>query len=417
MIAQAIAIENEFSAAHMKFKEIVTWLSSKESQNLTHSEVESQLQKDGMELLRLLFQTYLDGRGLGNVGEEVEGEDGIIRTHKRETSRKLKSVFGLVEVRRQSYGDRGANSLHPKDAQLNLPCDIHTHTVRKIVAKESSCGSFEEVVLAIDEYTGTHVAKRQVEELVQKAAVDFEAFYETRSVPTLQAPKQTGPILVLTTDSKEVVVRKEDLRETTRKAAEEGQQKLKKRLSKGEKWNRKRMATVASVYTTEPFVRTPEQIVKELGPVRKISQEKRPKAESKLVWASIEKPKEEVIGEIFKEAQKRDASRQKQAVAVVDGDEKQMELLEKKAKEYGFEVTFILDIIYPLEYLWKGAYVFHPEASKEAEQWGSERLVSILKGKSRDVATGIRRMATNREILEDKRVAADKCADYLLKSR
>ncbi|EDN67874.1 hypothetical protein BGP_0618 [Beggiatoa sp. PS] len=55
------------------------------------------------------------------------------------------------------------------------------------------------------------------------------------------------PLLVLTTDGKGIVVRKADLTEATRKQSERNPNKLKNRLSKGEKKNRKRMASVASV--------------------------------------------------------------------------------------------------------------------------------------------------------------------------
>jgi hypothetical protein len=68
-------------------------------------------------------------------------------------------------------------------------------------------------------------------------------------------------------DGKGVVMRQEDLREATRKAAEKRNHKITKRMSKGEKKHAKRMATVAKVYTVEPFVRTPEDIVNELNSV------------------------------------------------------------------------------------------------------------------------------------------------------
>ncbi len=415
MVTEAIKIENEFSMASIKFEEMVQWLSSGESKKMTHSEIESQIQEDGRELLRLLLQSHLDARGLCNVGEKLTGSDGIIRSHKRETSRKLKSVFGYVEINRQSYGARGINSLHPKDAELNLPRDIHSHTMRKIVAKESSKGSFDEVVSAVDDYTGTHIAKRQIEDLVEKAAVDFDSFYKICSSSLCENTKKTGSIVVLTTDSKGIVMRKEDLRDATKKAAEKGENKLKNRISKGEKRNRKRMATVASVYTIEPFVRTPEQIAKELGPIREVSKDNRPKPEFKRVWASVEKPKDKMIEDIFKEAEIRDPNHEKQAVAVIDGDEKQKELIEDKIKEYKMDVTLILDIIHVLEYLWKASYVFYKEASKEAEEWVRENLLLILKGKSLEVASNIQQRVNSQEIYKDKRVSADKCVSYLLK--
>jgi hypothetical protein len=62
-------------------------------------------------------------------------------------------------------------------------------------------------------------------------------------------------------DGKGIVMRKEDLREATKRAGERDGHKLKTRLSQGEKRDRKRMATVAAVYSIERRVRTPESIM------------------------------------------------------------------------------------------------------------------------------------------------------------
>ena len=56
--------------------------------------------------------------------------------------------------------------------------------------------------------------------------------------------------MVLSLDGKGIMMRHEGLREATRKAAESARHKLERRLSKGEKKDRKRMATVASRYAT-----------------------------------------------------------------------------------------------------------------------------------------------------------------------
>src|SRR5438094_5029194 len=53
--------------------------------------------------------------------------------------------------------------------------------------------------------------------------------------------EQTGSILVITADGKGVVMRREDLREATKKKAEKTKHKLLNRLSRGEKRNAKRM--------------------------------------------------------------------------------------------------------------------------------------------------------------------------------
>ncbi len=58
------------------------------------------------------------------------------------------------------------------------------------------------------------------------------------------------------------------------------------------------MATVASVYTINPFILTPEQIVSTKESDQKI---KSPKPIGKCVWASLTHQPEQVISEAFDE--------------------------------------------------------------------------------------------------------------------
>ena len=150
--------------------------------------------------------------------------------------------------------------------------------------------------------------------------------------------------MVISVDGKGVVMRTQDLREQTRKAAKERKHKMGTRLSKGEKKNAKRMATVAAVYTIAPFVRKPEDLVAESDSAR--AGPPRPRPEKKRVWASLEKTPEEVIEEAFEEADHRDPEHQKNWVALVDGNKPQIRILRRMAKEKGIDLTIIVDVIH-----------------------------------------------------------------------
>ena len=63
------------------------------------------------------------------------------------------------------------------------------------------------------------------------------------------AQERFSAILVVTADGEGIPMFPENLRDATRKAAQQGEPKLQKRRSKGEKGNRKRMAAVAAVYS------------------------------------------------------------------------------------------------------------------------------------------------------------------------
>ncbi len=68
---------------------------------------------------------------------------------------------------------------------------------------------------SIDRATGGHVPKRQIEELVKRAAQDFDAFYETRH-GTAGKNADAGSVLVISFDGKGVTMLKRDLRQQSR---------------------------------------------------------------------------------------------------------------------------------------------------------------------------------------------------------
>lgn len=409
-----------FALSQEQFEAVVAKLGSEPVCQQTHSEVERLVETQGRELMRRLLQDHLSLRARheqerGLTGT-VLGTDQVARTHQRLAKPRLMTLFGPVQVEQVSYQMPGVPSLQPLEAMLNVPKESYSFGVSRRIAQEVAKNSFQEVVATMGETTGAPVPKRQAEELAVRAASDFDTFYDRRAVVLPLHREPTADLVVLSADGKGVVMRRKDLLEATRRQAELEQHKLTKRLSKGEKKNRKRMATVAAVYGVEPHYRTPEDIVSELGPVRLVESEpERPRPKDKRVWASLIKTPEMVLREAFEEGLKRDPQRQQTWVALSDGNKKQLKLFRELAQEYGIALTIVLDIIHVLEYLWKATTAFNQEGTPQAEQWVDERFLEVLRGRSSHVAAGIRRSATLRELNKTQRKGADKCASYLLK--
>jgi hypothetical protein len=408
-------LEVEFEDSTKAFEDLRGFLGSSAALGLDHAVLEREISLRGRDVLRRLYQDQLRLRARQEKSRPVTGADEVVRTHFRAQSRPLMTVFGPVRVERLGVSARGRDSLFPLDAELKLPAEEHSHGVRERVAIEASKGSFDAAVDAVTTTTGAHVSKRQAEKLTAEAARDFDVFYAQR--PSREVVAEKDEIVVLTMDGKGIVVRHEELREQTRRAAESGKHKLRTRLSKGEKRNRKRMATVAAVYSVAPHVRTAEDIVGDLRPVQETGKPRRPKPKHKRVWASVAKEPVEIVGELFDEACGRDPRRERSWVAVVDGNATQLELLETEARNRSVTLVVVLDLIHALEYLWKAAYCFHADGTPAAEAWVTERLRALLAGKVSDVAAGIRRSATKRGLAADVRRPADVCANYLLNHR
>ena len=403
-----------FLAADEVYSEFKEWLIADQATAMSESELQREMEPKGRELMRRLFQSHTTLRCQQVPVEEVVGEDGKERAHVREGAlRQLLTVFGTVAVIRQGFGGRDMDSRFPVDADLNLPGEKHSLEVRRRCALEAVRGSYDDGVAALGATTGAAIGKRQVEQLAKRAAQDFDAFYDTTELDL--SAEQTGRILVMSSDGKGVVMRFEGLRPATQKAAKNSENKLTTRLSKGEKANRKRMATVCAVYTVEPWVRTPESIIERMGGLRDVgAKSPRPRPEHKRVWASLAKPAKEVIAEGFEEAHSRDPHDDKRWVVLVDGELNQLRYIREQAEAIGADVTTIVDIVHVLEYLWKAAYVFNKDGTKEAERWVLDRLLGVLQGKASTVAAGIRRSATLRGLTKQQRKNADKCARYLI---
>ena len=137
---------------------------------------------------------------------------------------------------------------------------------------------FLESVQTLAELTGVSVSKRSLEEILPDAAQDFDAFYQQRPVATT-----VGAILVAVVDAKGIPMVKP------------GGAQPKARLTKGQKANKKRMATVASVFTRAPWVRTAQQVIESLFPLPSHPASGKdppsPRPENKRVWANLLKGK------------------------------------------------------------------------------------------------------------------------------
>jgi hypothetical protein len=392
-----------FCKSWQAFEAVVGWLGSEEAAAMSHAELEDGLGANMREVFCQLFQDHVDLRA---EREErlvaVAGAEGVVHgAVEAGHERSLATVFGEVRLRRIAYRAAGQANLYPADAALNLPEELYSHGLRRLGAEESSRGSFDEAIAAIERSTGQHVPKRQVEELATRSAVDFEAFYENAK----QSEGAASDVLVISADGKGIVMRPGALRPATAAAATS--KKLAARLSKGERRYRKRMAEVGAVYDISPVPRRPEDVMGAGGaPV--------PVAKAKWLTASVVDDAAAVVTSIFEEAERRDPAHQRPWVALVDGANHQIARVKAEAKKLGVEVTIVCDFVHVLEYIWRAAWSFFDEGDPAAEAWVKEKALEVLRSKASTVAAAIRRKATCLGLGPSARANADLCADYLL---
>jgi hypothetical protein len=411
-----------FTESRQRFESVLGWLATAEVGGLEHGELERRLEDTGRQLLRQLMQDHLDLRAHREQRIGVLDCHGVAhRSVETGHRRQLTTVFGEVVVDRLAYRRRGHHNLHPADALLNLPVERHSHGVRRLAAIEAARGSFDATVAALERATGQRVGKRQVENLTARAAVDFEAFYATRQPPVAES----SDLLVLSCDGKGVVMRPDALRPATARAAATSTTKLATRLSKGEKRNRKRLAEVGAVYDATPVPRGPTDVLPPTGePAHDSSGDRAspghssrartgPVATGKWLTASLARDAAHVVADLFDEAERRDPDHARTLVALVDGNNHQIDRITTEAGARGVEINIVIDFVHVLEYLWKAAWCFHDEADPNAETWVQDKARDVLAGHATRVAAAIRRKATYHQLTGQARKAADTTAGYL----
>ena len=387
--------------AALEFASLETWLASPRTLQFALHQIESQQQTKGREVQRLLLQAHLQLRGVGDVGpalrvSQAAGE--VLYTRRRLSTRGLKTIFGPVQIQRMGYCCDGAPSIYPLDRALALPARSFSYELQRRLVKAAVQNPFLESVQTIAELTGVSVSKRSLEEILPDAAQDFDAFYRQRA-----AAPATGSILVAAVDGKGIPMVKPGGAQPTA------------RLTKGQKANKKRMATVATVFTRAPWVRTPQQVIENLFPTQPQATRDGPpppRPENKRVWASLLKGKTTVMQEVAEEMDRRDPLRSLTRLALTDGERALQIRVGRK-----LNVTLILDLMHVLEKLWKAAYVFHAEGSLAADLWVLDRALRILFGEVGQVVKGIRQSITKRALSGAKRKTLNGIANYLYRNR
>jgi hypothetical protein len=415
MLAYSNELQDPFTTSKSLFDEFVLKLNDTSGD---FGSLERFIELEGKEVLRCLLQEKLDAVE-EPVTTRMTGADGIVRAHRRATKIKKLSVFGEVEIFRTQFSTKegkSVNSLFPKDKILNLPDRKTSYRIQELVSKSAAKNSFESAKEDLESYKDIHLSKRTIEQITVAASRDFEEFYEQRSLDALQETAKHTDYTVLTTDAKGIVVRKEDLRAHTKKAAEKENKESKgKRLGQGEKKNRKRMAQVAAVYHVDKHERTASDVI--YGKADN-SEESRPKVQAKRVWANLSEDATHTINQAMSEVERRDPDKNTTLVGLVDGNEHQINCLEESAHASGRAICIIVDIIHVLEYLWTASRAFFSASDPQCQQFVTHYLTMLLtKGKrgASLAAAGMRSKATTSGLSQQERKAVDKACNYLLK--
>jgi hypothetical protein len=412
--AQEGTAVDTYAAARDQFDQIAQWL---ESRNCPagHAELEDGLEQRMQELARRLFQGRVDRLFLEEQARILRGRrpPGEMRVR----TRSLETRFGRVTVRRHGFRRNGVTSF-PLDRGLRLPPEIYSHGLRKRVAEEVRTQSVANSVDRVDDTTAGHVPKRQAEELMVRAAQDFETFYANaeRQGP---ANDESDPatLLIMSCDAKGIAVRAESLRDATRKEAERAQRDPVRgdpTSTRKDRRHTKRMAAVTAVWDQKPLARTAQDIVTELRGDPDAPKVRMPKPEKKRIAATIENSLPTAVAEMFDEADRRDPERRRTTGVLVDGSEPQLAAIRAEAaRRDRLTFTIVVDLIHVLHYVWMAGMAIRRNNAKKADAWVRKYLFALLTKNPLEVISGIRQAATLANLTKEERAPVEKCLKYL----
>jgi hypothetical protein len=335
-------------------------------------QVERELFSRLLAMGRTLLSAFVSAQGDGDAGAELPADDHKVRRLKGQRVRRYLSIFGELKIKRRVYARREGQQIEraPLDERLGLPGGEFSYVLEDWLERLCVKESFHEAAADLRAWLGVAPSERAAEQMNQKMAEHAETFGLQHSAPPAD---EEGELLVATADGKGVPMRR-PLEERVRRDP---------RRVKGAKANKKQMAYVGAVYTIDRFRRTADDVVEEIA--RKERAADRPAPQHKQVWAEMTRVlegesclgRQRLFAEMAIAADQRDPTRQKTLVCLMDGEA----ALWEAAGEWLPRAVGVLDLFHVLDRLWQVAHVFHPEKSRQAEQFVAHHLRLLLEGK------------------------------------
>ena len=134
-----------YAVAEAVFADAKAYLSSREAQQMSESELERELHRRGQELMRRLLQGHLDQRSPGKVAGPVEGADDVERSPQRVQERHPETTFGTVQVAplgglRSSTAPRRSSTSRAPPCTASTPrCGNRHHPRSRVRLEDAAC--------------------------------------------------------------------------------------------------------------------------------------------------------------------------------------------------------------------------------------------------------------------------------------
>jgi len=394
---EAFDVEASIAEGEAALQALLSFVQEKAGQLEAH-EAEKGIFKRLLPLGLAALRLYFAERGTGNVGPAVEREDGeVLLREGRLRDRDYFSIFGKLAVPRTCYRIPGEPGLFPLDEQTNLPERCYSYFLQEWMTLFAVEHPFQESTEWFDQLFDLDLAESVLIEVAKEAPQDYAAFYTQEPPP---AAETEGEILVVSVDSKRVPMIKTE-------AA-----KLQAKLGKGEKRQKKKEALVGVCYTVNRKERSAEELAEQLVDPEAARERRKgagqkddaPKAQNVRRLASLARPKPAVLESIIHDATRRDPAKRRPLAVLLDGALGLGSLVGTGFQGWA-NVTFVLDIMHVVGYLWVAANALFREGVEEGKQWVQDKLTQILRGRVGYVIGSLKQSVAKRPLKPARREA------------
>lgn len=394
-----------------KLRGITDFVATAAADGLAVYEVERELWSRVLAIGRQTMGLYFDLCGDGDMGKTVTLPDGRVLNRLPTLHPKpYQAVFGSFVKPRVVYGTREGQKVEhvPLDERLQFPESKFSYLLQDWDQSLAVEDAYAKVNVTIGRILGFSQSVDSLERTNQKMSQDSGAFWD--ALPVAPADEE-GQIMVCSADGKGVVIRGDEPKAKQNNADPKADNKP----------EGKKMSLVGAVYSIDRYERTSESIMAALFGDKQQEAEgspPRPKPQYKHVRASLIRDEadamqpsiEEIFGWMSQECQMRNTLKEKDTILLMDGQTS----LWIAGKQYAGDenITEILDLIHAAGYVWDAAHIFHPQNSKDAEDFTRERLLKILNGEVDSVVRGLRWMGTHQKLSKKKAKKLESICTY-----
>ena len=234
-----------------EFGEILGFVQTMFQQGRTAHAVETGLWERMLKLGHSIFGAWLELSGDGDAGDRMVLEDGrevrrLDALHRRE----IQNVFGLFPLHRAVYGTREGQKIEavPLDQRLGRPQGKNSYLLQDWDQHQAVEEPYATVSATLARILGFTQSVHTLERNQREVATAAGEFWEAQPTPPSE---KEGELLVCTADGKGVPMR----------GGAKAPKGIEPPATAGRRPGTKKMALIGAVYTVNPCVRTPDEVL------------------------------------------------------------------------------------------------------------------------------------------------------------